>query len=66
MTYFRTDNTEGFSDSDLRDLNDALDGLALDFPGLDDKTLGDALTNAWTGEQNVFDLVEAAHSSFRA
>jgi hypothetical protein len=64
---FTADNTDGFSDDDLDVLNDALDLLLGDTSDLDDRELyqwsrsyGDAINNAWTGQDTAEQLAADA------
>jgi hypothetical protein len=59
---FREDNTEGYSCTDLSILNDAFDALGCDFPDLEDKSLVDALNNAWVEDIEMYDLLNRAHA----
>lgn len=53
---FTIDNTEGFSESDLPLLNEALAALVAD--GVDEKNASDIVTNNWTdGENTVESLI---------
>ena len=55
-----TDNTEGFSAAELAILNAAFDRVATSEPGMDEKSIDDALTNAWVEGMTVDSLVAAA------
>lgn len=67
---FRTDNTEGFSQSDINMLNTAVSEVvaAADTSGMDSefvatqftKTVEDAVGNAWFAGCSTADLVSAA------
>jgi hypothetical protein len=60
MTHFTTDNTEGFSAADLATLNAAHDLIAAAEPGMDEKSIDDAITNSWIEGMTVDRLVAAA------
>jgi len=47
MSYFTADNTYGFTDDDLDELNRAHAWLAAEAPELEPHSIGDALNNAW-------------------
>jgi len=60
MIRYTDDNTEGFSAAELAILNAAFDSLAAAEPGMDEKSIDDALTNAWVEGMTVDSLVAAA------
>ena len=54
MTHFNRDNTEGFSDAELIDLNETLDILECDYDldDLDQKSVDDAIFQIWESGTN--------------
>lgn len=55
MAYFTDMNTEGFTESDLETLNEAMDILIAD--GWDEQAATDKLNNAWCGGETAAELV---------
>lgn len=60
MNRFTSDNTEGFNVADLAVLNAAFDRVAATVPGMDEKSIDDAITNSWVDGMTVDRLVAAA------
>jgi hypothetical protein len=60
MIRYTEDNTEGFSAADLATLNAAHDLIAAAEPGMDEKSIDDAITNSWIEGMAVDHLVAAA------
>lgn len=60
MTHFTTENTEGFSAAELAMLNAAFDRVAATEPGMDEKSIDDALTNAFIDGITIDELIAAA------
>lgn len=58
MTYFTDMNTEGFSETDLQNLNAAHDRMIAE--GYDAKDAGDRLNNAWDADMTADELFAAA------
>ena len=60
MTYFRTDNTEGFTSADLATLNAACDALVSRYNADDELTqsIGDILNNVWRDGITEAELIE--------
>lgn len=63
MDYFSALNTEGFSESDLAMMNSALDAIFNLLPGIDEKSVSDALNNAWIEGIERDALIRAAVQS---
>lgn len=60
MIRYTEDNTEGFSAAELATLNAAHDLIAAAEPGMDEKSIDDAITNAFIDGMTVDRLVAAA------
>ena len=60
MIRYTEDNTEGFSAAELATLNAAHDLIAAAEPGMDEKSISDAITNSWIEGMAVDHLVAAA------
>ena len=57
MNRFTAENTEGFAAAELAILNAAFDRVAAAEPGMDEKSIDDALTNSWVEGMTADSLV---------
>lgn len=60
MIRYTEDNTEGFSATELATLNAAHDRVAAALPGMDEKSIADALTNSFIDGITIDDLIAVA------
>jgi len=60
MTRYTDSNAEGFTAAELAILNTAFDRIAAAEPGMDEKSIDDALTNSWVEGMTADALVAAA------
>lgn len=56
---FTTENTEGFTGSDIATLNTAADIIAARNPDMTEDGVSDAINNAWVGGQTAEELANA-------
>lgn len=62
MTYWNSDNTEGFSADDLEMLNEIQVELQAENPNIDAQNIADILNNAWVEGIDYDTLIEAARA----
>lgn len=54
-----TENTEGFTQADLDEINAARERLAARYDGVDEKNLDDLVNNAWNDGMTADEIVAA-------
>lgn len=57
---FTMQNTDGFSQSQIKTLNAALTIVLNTHPGMDESNAGDLINDAWIGDEPAADLANRA------